>query len=98
VRRPERTVYEKILAAHLAAAEHQRLRVDDFLAELLTGGERASDAYAVYEYLQGRSEDFARFLIAELGFASPEQARRSLQARYGEALERRRQRLEQTGR
>jgi hypothetical protein len=94
----ERTVYKKILAAHLASARHPRLSVDDFLRPLLAPEERATEAYDTYDYLQGRTPEFRAFLVSALGYADEEAARRELEAEYGEALRGRLAWYEQTGR
>ena len=83
----DREVYEKVLVAFYAARAHRRLRVDDFLDALLTPGERRSAAYLVYEYLQGRTPEFADFLRRALGYADAAQAEAALRAKYREALE-----------
>jgi hypothetical protein len=94
----DRTVYRKILAAHLAAAEHPRLGVDDFLWPLLSPQERQSEAYLTYDYLQGRTDAFREFLLRELGYASPQDAWKDLEGLYGDAIRARAERYERTGR
>lgn len=94
----ERVVYEKILAAYYAAEEHPGLSQDDFLFELLTTEERNSDAYRVFEYLQGRSSEFAAFLCQSLGFTHPAEAQTALTAQYGPLLQARIDRHATTGR
>ncbi len=94
----ERTVYEKILAAHLWAARSRRLGADEFLRPLLDAEERKSEAYATYDLLQGRAPEFAPFLLRILGFTDEETALRDLGARYGEALEARLNWYRETGR
>ena len=91
-------VYEKVLAAYYAAAQHPRLRQDDFLFELLRPEERGSDAYRAFEYLRGRSPEFAAFLCREMGFADPTEASEALTAKYGDALRTRVDRYQTTGR
>lgn len=94
----ERTVYEKVLAAYYAAEQHPRLRQDDFLFELLRPEERGSDAYRAYEYLRGRSPEFAAFLCREMGFADPGSASDALTAKYADTLRARANRYQTTGR
>jgi hypothetical protein len=94
----ERTVYEKILAAHLAARERPRLGVDEFLRPLLSPEERRTEAYATFDYLQGRRPEFGPFLVRALGYPNEEAARTELDAAYGEAIRNRIAWYEQTGR
>ncbi len=94
----ERTVYEKVLAAYYAAEEQPRLRQDDFLWDLLTPDDRASDAYRTFEYLRGRSPEFAAFLCRELGFPDAASAARTLTAKYADGLRTRADRFQLTGR
>lgn len=94
----ERTVYEKVLAAYYAAEEQPRLRQDDFLYDLLTPEERASDAYRTFEYLRGRSPEFAAFLCRELGFSDAAAAAGALTTKYADGLRTRADRFQSTGR
>ncbi len=93
-----RTVYEKLLAAYYAAEQNPGLGQDDFLFELLTTEERDSDAYRIFEYLRGRSPEFAAFLCQSLGFTNPTEAQKALTARYGDRLRERMDRHATTGR
>jgi hypothetical protein len=93
----ERIVYEKILAAHEAARAEPRLRPDDFLRVLLSAAEMRSDAYLVFEYLQGRSAAFREFLRREFGYVGDGEAAASLQAKYP-AIAERLQRYRSSGR
>ena len=94
----ERTVYEKILAAHLWSRRNPRLGPDEFLRPLLTPEERSTEAYITYDYLQGRLPAFAPFLTRVLGYASAEAAREELGGRYQQALDARLSWYQETGR
>ena len=94
----DRAVYEKILAAHLASKNQIRLSPDTFLRALLTTGDRDTEAYATYDYLQGRSPEFAAFLVRRLGYSNEASAQADLDSKYGDTLNSRLERLQQTGR
>lgn len=94
----ERCVYEKILAAHVAAAENPRLGVDEFLRRLLSAEERATEAYLTFDYLQGRSPEFAPFLARALGYADEAEARADVAGKYAQAIRGRLDWYQQTGR
>lgn len=94
----ERTAYKKILAAHFASMDQPRLSVDEFLRPLLHADDRRTEAYATYDYLQGRKPEFAPFLVRVLGYSSEGLARAELNAEFGDTLNNRLTWYQQTGR
>lgn len=100
----ERTVYEKLLLAHLLHrdtfdGEKFRRTPDECLEWLLDPGERDTTAYLQYDLLQGRGNaDFLAYVREKLGLGDEEEARAVLYPRYRERFAARLARVRERGR